>query len=104
MKPMKFYIFDLVIFVLFWAITDRIREIAVFANWKSIFGGWFDRYFTPEYPTWFFLRDGYHTFKLLPILLLTYYTWTRYDWFYALVVAATWGAGQAIGLLFRKEE
>jgi hypothetical protein len=94
----------LLIFILIWGVTDRIREIAVFKNWISRFGGWFDEYFTPGAPRWYPFRDGYHTFKLIPIMILAGGIWYIADFWHVLYLWAAWGLGQRIGLAFKKDK
>jgi len=97
---------EVILFVLIWAITDRIREIAIFEGWESRFKGrWWDRFYTPTVPTWWLFRDGYHTFKNLPVLFLFVMTWYVFGlWPTGLAVVGAWAVGQFVGLAFRKEE
>ena len=96
---------EIILFVLIWAIADRLREIAIFPGWVSRFGGWWDRFFTPSIPSWVPWRDGYHAFKNLPVLLLFVITWLVYGlWPSALAVVGAWTIGQWVGLAFRKEK
>ena len=39
------------LFLLFWALTDRMREIAVFPGWVSALGGWFDTFHNKDITT-----------------------------------------------------
>ena len=95
---------EIVLFVLVWAIADRLREIAIFPGWVSRFGGWWDRFFTPSIPSWVPWRDGYHAFKNLPVLILVVASVYTYGWLPSLYVMAAWGIGQYVGLAFRKEK
>ena len=90
-------------FVFFLSITDRLREIAIFPGWHSIFGkGWFDQYYTIDTPKWWPMRDGYHFFKWLPIALLYVLLWWLFDFWIACLMYFVWWLGQILGKLFRK--
>jgi len=95
---------QLLIFIVIWGVTDRIREIAVFPGWKSIFGEWFDRYFTPECPYWNPFRDGYHTFKIIPVLYITCIIYINNTWQHAFLILLIWAVSQGMGLIFKKEK
>lgn len=92
----------LLLFVFFWAITDRIREIAIFPGWVSSIGKWFDTYYNPNIGTWYPFRDAYHTFKNIAVLFLFIVTWRIFDFMTAIYLIIIWMAGQFLGLLFRK--
>lgn len=97
---------------LIWAICDRLREIAIFPRWVSIFGGWWDRYFTPEKKNWNPFRDGYHFWKNAAIFLycaeVGICIGIEYNWVYGVTVGlfsyGFWAVGQSIGLLFKRDK
>ena len=92
----------LLLFVFFWAITDRIREIAVFPWWLSSINNWFDTFYNPDIGTWWPFRDAYHTFKNLAPMMLFFLVWWWFDFYTAIYMIIVWMAGQFLGLLFRK--
>jgi len=92
-----------VLFILIWAITDRLREVPIF--WTSIFKGkWWSRYYTVNSPRWNIFGDAYHLFKNLPVMLVVGLVGWEYGVWAGIYAVAAWGLGQYTGLLFRKED
>jgi len=94
--------YEIGLFVLIWAITDRIREIAIFPGWISVFGKWFDTFYNDKITTLWPFRTAYHTFKNLAVIALVIIVWINYGFIISMSIVAIWGSGQFIGLLFRK--
>ncbi len=90
---------QIIFFVMFWAITDRFREVAVFEGWVSSIHEWFDTYYSLNLPSWFLFRTAYHTFKNLPVLFLFGLVWWLFGFWNGFYMAGTWGIGQWVGLL-----
>ena len=90
------------LFVFFWAVTDRQREIAVFPGWESIFGEWFETFYNDKVSELWPFRTAYHTFKNIAVLFLVIVVWIHYGFIIAMSMVAIWGAGQFLGLLARK--
>ena len=90
------------LFFFLWALTDRLREIAVFPGWISVFGEWFDTFYNKNASTLNPFRDAYHTFKNLAVLFFVLMVWWFYGFIIALSMLAIWMSGQFLGLLFRK--
>lgn len=91
-----------ILWIFIWCLCDRLREIAIFPGWESIFGsGWFDQYYTPDTPTWLPHRDAYHYFKWFPWAILFVAIWHYFRWYWAWLLGFTWWLGQLLGKLFR---
>jgi len=93
----------LIIFLLIFGFTDRLREIAAWPWWRSKWGKWFDTYCDQKMPKWFPFRDAYHTFKFVTnscVIGMVWYYFGLQAGFYA---AGAWGVGQYLGLMSKEE-
>lgn len=91
----------LLLFVFFWALTDRPREVAMFPGWKSSLGKWFETHYNSKIGNWWPFRSAYHTFKNAPVVFLFILTWVFYGFMAAIYLVVVWMAGQFLGLLTR---
>ena len=90
---------QIIFFTMFWAITNRWMEVAVFKGWESTLGRWFDTHYNPNLPTWFLFRSAYHTFKNLPVLFLCALVMWKFGFWNGIYMAGAWGTGQWVGLM-----
>lgn len=97
----------IIIWIFVYSVCDRIREIAIFPGWESMFGPWFDTYNANNY------LDAYHLFKWLPLVILiaslVWITMKRRrlgswvpSWGFICLALMAWAAGQYLTLLLVK--
>ena len=91
----------IVIYILLWGFLDRLREIAGWIHWQSIFGPWFDTV-NEVGSKWWPFRDGYHTFKGLAILILCGIVGYYAGILNGIYAYAAWATGQYIGKLTKR--
>ena len=114
---MRIYIFGILFIIvipLLWSTSDRLREIASFDKWKSIFkNSWWDRDHTPGKSKINPFRDGYHWWKNFAIFvyegIIGYFIYYISDnILYGLgTIAVThimWSIGQWAGLKLKKDK
>lgn len=97
----------LLIFIAIWGASDRFRELPLF--WRLVTwikNKWFLRYNTKEHKNDFIafilnpFEDGYHGFKILPVIIFSLGMWIYYDWLYALFVMVIWFIAQTLAKSF----
>ena len=93
--------YDLIIFLLVFGFTDRLREIAGWPWWISKWGGWFDTHDSPGLK-WFPFRDAYHTFKFVSNASIIGMVWYFFGYEAGFYAACAWGLGQFLGLMAKK--
>ena len=91
----------IVIAFLFYGIFDRLREIAQWDFWSSVFGNWLDTY-NEKGPKWFPFRDAYHTFKNIPVYTICIIVGYYAGWQNGLYAYIAWALGQYIGILTKE--